>query len=110
MFNSFLGDAQRISCGLCSGVHDIDRERVDESMKLVSSNIKSYKYGDGVTLSFVTALEVLHSTCVFANSPLYNDLLQLKKGESYQVVGWKTVTHANGNCFIKLVDLPDISV
>lgn len=75
-------------------------------MKSIKSG--DYKYGAGTTLNFVSVDNTLHSTCIFDNSPLYADVQNFKNGNVYHVIGWKTKTHENGNCFIELVDTPDL--
>lgn len=99
-------NAQRLSCGMCYGAEKLDR--VNDSLKLVCAKLKQYEFSKGLSLTFLEELtDVLYIACIFANNPLYNEVLKLKTGSVYQVGGWKTRRLENGNFFIDLVDAPE---
>ena len=84
-------DAQRIECPECSNISEEEsKERVSDKMELASKELNEYRYSSGYKLKFVEENEQKSYTCVvFKNSPLFENIEQLKVAKTYHVVGWK---------------------
>ena len=84
-------DAQRIECPECSNISEEEsKEQVSDKMKLTCKELNEYRYSSGYKLKFVEENDQKRYTCVvFKNSPLFENIDQLKIAETYHVVGWK---------------------
>ena len=97
-------DAQRIECEGCSSIpKDQHKTRINAMMKLISLEPKQYMYSTGLRLEFLLEIEKKRYTYViFENSLLDRISHDLKIGEKYFVVGWKST---QPGCFLDIVDI-----
>lgn len=100
-------DAQRLECGSCNDGEF--KERLDQSLKLQSKRENEYTYSKGLAITFVNDAEgATFSTCVFANSALYEGIQALTTGDFYTVKGWITQETTNIDGTRALIELEDI--
>lgn len=96
------------SCGECL---TLDRkQRIEATLKLVSSNTKMHKFSKGVSLSFVDECDpeggLLIST-TFQNHPWFEKLEKLEVGGEYFIRAWVDKVLDDGNCFITIFEEVD---
>ena len=97
-------DAQRTDCTACSLIPEEEHKtRVNAQMKLTSSVIKQYLHSPGYKLEFLHESEnKRYVIVVFENSFLYNTIQNLKVGDCYFVIGWKSKQPGG---FLDVVDI-----
>ena len=101
-----LQDAQQLSCTECHTGEQ--RDRIAGTLKLTTSSVKQYTYSNGISLTFVDEEDTRFITCVFQNSPLFDNLLTLDTNAEYKVTAWKTTELDDGDgFFMDLIDVPE---
>ena len=84
-------DAQRMDCQYCSTyATEQYKERVNESLKLLSNYTKICRYSRGQCMVFINDSTGEVFTCiVYESNPLFSKLGELELSNLYTVVGWK---------------------
>ena len=84
-------DAQRMDCQYCSTYDTAQcKERVNQSLKLVSHSIKNYRYSRGQCMVFINdSTGEVFNCVVYESNPLFSKLGALELLNLYTVVGWK---------------------
>ena len=84
-------DAQRMDCQYCSTyATEQYKERVNESLKLLSNSTKNCRYSRGQCMVFINDSTGEVFTCiVYESNPLFSKLGELELSNLYTVVGWK---------------------
>ena len=82
-------------CGSCDEIDKKDR-CTEEILELVRKSEKKQQYGMSILLTFADPDENTYSSCIFDNSPLYDDVKGLKPGEKYQLKGWIKEKYVGG--------------
>ena len=88
-------DTQRINCNACTSgsiTNNNKKIRIDKHLKLVKKWTKKGKYDIRVLHLHFYDKEILggYRTVIYKRSPLYEKMCSLKKGETYEIVGWAT--------------------
>jgi hypothetical protein len=97
-------NAQRIDCDGCRLIPQEEHKiRINAPMKLISMESKQYLYSTGLRVEFLFESENKRFTFViFENSILYKEVQNLKLGNRYFVVGWKSTQPGN---YLDIVDI-----
>ena len=106
-FTSLEGiDAQQIECDGCRLIPEEEhKKRVNESMKLTGCALKKYQVSNGYRLEVYSPEEnKSFAFVVFENSALYDNVPDMKVGNSYRVIGWLS---PNGR-FLDVVDIDQV--
>ena len=101
-------DAQQIDCPGCAIVNDDEyKQRISEPMTLIAKVLNVYTYSSGYQVEFFNEkTKVSYKTVVFRNQPLFNQIVDMKIGGTYRVIGWKHKNEFKCNP-IDLVDIFD---
>ena len=85
-------DTQRADCYGCRTLPpDQHKKRIDKPMTLISVKIKDYTYSPGYRLELQARDDPLPSYAViFPNKPFHSLMPDLKIGNQYKVLGWKS--------------------
>ena len=83
-------DAQRIVCPESCSTHTEVKERVHNSVKLVSITVKSFRYPPGRCLVFIddNTGETFHCT-IFESHPIFMKTGDLELLKMYNIIGWR---------------------
>ena len=87
-------DAQRLDCSGCSLIPEAEHKtRVNVQMKVESCTPKEYEHSVGHLLCLNhEEEEKTYCTVIFPSNPLFDLVKDIKVGEDYYVVGWKSAS------------------
>ena len=96
-------NAQIVDCLRCTSIPESDHKiRLNVQMMLMASTLKQYLYSNGYRLELhLEEQNKTYTSVIFENNLLYNSIKDLKVGNKYFVVGWKSPNSG----FIDLVDI-----